>query len=363
MFDPSVGGVWTFDETMEEESAAKDFIIATSSGNNNPSFKKFQLFDILQGKTIGRSGLLFEEDKWFQAGSNFDFSYSGNYSFSIYFYWYSPDVLGFTKHVVTKRPVPVQSPILSKATTAVDSDGIEYVVSSSGEFIISEIGYTNSTNAIQVALCSGNSNPTHIFTSEGYEPGFHHVYIEMMSFDDGEVPSCVRIDIDGNRGITHFGPDAADISVTSANLTLNKTGFGYTAHKSFREDAIIADLVILKSGNTASYDPNNSIKVIRYGWQYITQSELSNTESSFHGLSFSQPTTITTQQIYSDGGNIYVARSNGEIVKGFQPIWDNEFNFSNPKIINSMNISKMDSQRVAEWSTDGLRMTGTTIRI
>jgi len=64
------------------------------------------------------------------------------------------------------------------------------------------------------------------------------------------------------------------------------------------------------------------------GWEYFADSTLDGRKASYLGIGYNQQTTITTNQIYTDGRNIYSVRSNGEILKGYQPIWDTEADYT-----------------------------------
>lgn len=360
-FSDTVIGVWTLDEILEEETATKDFIVYASSSSvvATPSYAKFQTFNLFDNKLISRSGLLFEQDKYYNADNDFDFTASTNYySLGISFYWHSPKALGFVKHAIHKNLTPKQAPILAKTTTTVDSNGLETVSASSGEFIVVETGYSNTQNVVKVFLCGTNGNPTHVFQSKPYDIGLHHVFIEMTAYSNAS--STIRINIDGDRGDTHIAPSA--MANTTADFTINKVGFGYTAHKTTQSGAIIGDLVLL-NGGTSIYGQDLATKVIQFGWEYITVDSLRELDAVFHGISYYQPTTVSTTHLFVDGGNVYAARSNGDIVRGFQPIWDNEFNYSSPQSVNGLQVGITDALNKVEWSTSGLKVTGTTIKI
>lgn len=78
------------------------------------------------------------------------------------------------------------------------------------------------------------------------------------------------------------------------------------------------------------------------------------------GLGTEQPSTITTNQITSNNGSIYLARSNGEILKGDRPIWDTEFNYQDS---GSVSLLSSSDKTKTVWTPSGLQVTGTTVRI
>ncbi len=255
-----------------------------------------------------------------------------------------------------------KAPIVAKADTTTTA-GVETL--SDGEFIVSEVGVSKTTNAIEIALSSDGSKITNVYRSDSYLPGLVHVLIAYTAEDKG----C-RIDINGKPGIRHYGPASIN-NAASVDVTLNKIGFGYTAHKTTQTGAIIGDLLMRRY--SAILVGNQAVRFMQFGWSALAETNIwpsgprpdqrppSDPKASFHGLSYEQPTTITTNHIYTEGGNIFAARSNGEIMKGFQPIWDTEFNYMNPTSLNYLNTS--EAGQAPQWTTSGLRVEGSTIRI
>jgi len=311
-----------------------------------------------------RSGLQFVDSVQFTNTNTFSFiGSSGSYELMISFWWTSPGAVGQTRHTITRKLIPKIAPILAKATSTI-SNGFETV--NVGEWIVSEIGYSETQNAIQFALCESGGDPDFIFESEPYIPGLHHVALFIRSISGNN--DYVQLTIDGKPGINYLGPST--IPVTNAPLSLNQVGFGYTAHKVNQDGAIIGDLVLKTTGN----NPENDLLIMRFGLDYATDSLLTYKSSSFHSFAYAQPSTVTTNQIFAEGGNIIVARSNGEVLKGSSPIWDNEFGFPTPSTVSRLNTSQVSACPVAGedfnstsktvcWTVNGLRIQGATIRI
>ena len=103
--------------------------------------------------------------------------------------------------------------------------------------------------------------------------------------------------------------------------------------------------------------------MVRYGFEHITFATLFDTRFTYFGLSYPQPTTVSTTHVFIDGGNVFASRSDGRIIKGMRPIWDKEFNYQDPKSVQLLNISSTDSERLAQYTTDGLFLKGTSVRI
>ncbi len=358
----TVKGIWSFDGSLTEDSAGKDFSIVTTS----PTFANFETFNIFTSKFDIRSGLQFVDNVRFNNTNTFSLiGASGLYQLMISFWWTSPGAIGQTRHTITKQLVPKVAPILAKATSTT-SGGFETITAGTGEWIISEIGYSKTQNAIQFALCEAGNDPDFIFESEPYTPGLHHVTLFMRAISGFD--NYVQIAIDGKPGTNHLGPST--ITPTAAAISLNQVGFGYTAHKVTQTGGVIGDLVLKAQGN----NPEHALLTMRFGLDYATDSLLSSKSSSFHSISYARPSTVTTNQIFAEGGNITAARSNGELLKGSRPIWDNEFGFSTPSTVSRLNISQVSScpasggsfdptTKTVCWTVDGLRIQGATVRI
>ena len=82
--------------------------------------------------------------------------------------------------------------------------------------------------------------------------------------------------------------------------------------------------------------------------------------NTFTEIIVSQESSVTTNQIYTRGGNIYSLRSNGDIHKGYRPIWDNEFNFLTEEEVKNLNA--YDKSKVSK-SNYGIKISGTSIKI
>lgn len=351
----TVIGLWTFDNTLSDEALSNDFVPITTT---SVSYDYFDTFDLLSSKVVTRRGFEFKENGQISAGN--DFTFGDSYSILMGFWWYSPVALGTTRHTITKQTTGFVAPILSKAETSI-SDGLEIVTS--GEYIIDEIGYSATQNAIRVSLCGSGTSVTHIFTSTPYDPGLRNVFIEI--YPPAVSYMFVQIFIDGKASPIYVGPST--MSVTTANLTVNKCSFGYTAHKKTQTGGLLGDLVILNETPSIYDNPPGSF--VRFGYQFLTEEAVEeigitsySTYSSFHGLSFTQKSTTTTNHIYSDGGNIFAARSDGAILKGYRPIWDTELNFINPQSVSLLD-TKTSSDGSVNWSTEGLNIKGSTIKV
>ncbi len=114
---------------------------------------------------------------------------------------------------------------------------------------------------------------------------------------------------------------------------------------------------------TYAASDNESLKAFRYGYEHISHDNLFDARFAYFGIGYSQPSTISTTQIFVDGGNIFAARSDGKIVKGARPVWDKEFNYPSTQSVSLLDTSQADADRTVTWTSGGLQLKGVSIRI
>ena len=350
-FDSTVKGLWEFQQSLDDGVANNDI---SSSGLQVPFYSQFQRYNLIEDKIETRYGLKFEENKPYTAGSSISFV-SGTYRLGLGFWWNSGGVVGFTRHAVTRSLQPKRAPLLAKADST-KADGFETV--SNAEFIVSERGYSQTQNVIELALCTSGGMPTHTFISEPFTPsGLHHIFVTYREIDASN--GYARIDIDGKLGTIHYAPGGLASQV--GEFRLFDIGYDYTAHAAAHADgAFITDLIAKCS---TSLDSTEAQKMYTYGWEYIALTENAFQDFTYFGIPYLQPTTVNTNQIYAEGDNIFVVRSDGKILKGFRPIWDREFTYTDENSLNFLRISKQDATRFAEWTSEGLKLTGVLVTV
>lgn len=343
---------WDLNSNTEDAVANNNFVY-----NTTPAYGDYRQYDLLNSSYIFRKALKFNGQ---YASTEDPISIFGNGG--IMFWYYSPAALGFTRHAVTKLPVGRISPILAKAVTTTEN-GIETITS--GDFVISEIGVSDTKNAIQLAICATGGQPTHIMQSSSFLPGWHLIAIYAVNqtfYSPANNYALARIEIDADKS-TDFVIHPK-ISPTVNSLTLNKIGYGYTVHQASQNEAMIADLAVFSYNEDTDVIVDNSLSLrcIRVGIGRVVQEDFWGIvpRVSFLGLGTEQPSTITTNQITSNNGSIYLARSNGEILKGDRPIWDTEFNYQDS---GSVSLLSSSDKTKTVWTPSGLQVTGTTVRI
>ncbi len=342
-FPSTVLGVWRFDQILTDDVAQNDFLPSIGSA----SFKQFTKFDLLKNANIVRRGILFEESKSYIVSP----TYTYNENFTIAFWWFSPGTVGFTRHFISREQEPMVAPIVAKSDSSTSSDGTKTNLTNAS-FSVNEVGYSKTQNSIRVYLSDGGTGVTDIANSEPYLPGLRHVLITYI-----RSQGRLRIDIDGKTGVLHSVP-ITNFQQPGA-LRINSISPGFIAHKAVQTDGYLFDLVFT---TFASLD-NESLKFMRYGHEHITFQNLFDARFAYFGMSYSQPTTISTTHIFADGGNLFAARSNGEIIKGNRPIWDREFNFIDQGNVDVLNTSEENEHTEITRDNEGLKLRGITVRI
>ncbi len=341
-FPTDTRGVWLFNESLEDNVGTNDFV--PSSGS--VSYTQFSRYELLPNSTVTRNGLEFEADKSYSATN----SYSYPLSWTISFWWNTPGLVGFTRHAITRELESKVAPLFAIANSTTSNS---QTFLANATVVLTEIGYSKTKNAIRAYLSEDGTNVSQIITSEPYDaPGFRHVLVTYI-----QSQGRFRIDIDGEAGILHSAPNVS--LQKTGSLRINEIAPGYIAHKTTQVGGYLFDLVFSTYVSTG----NESLKAFRYGYEHISEETLFDTRFSYFGIAYSQPTTISTTQIFVDGGNIFAARSNGEIVKGARPVWDKEFSYPNTQSVALLNASETDDDRTIKWTTGGLKLKGVSVRI
>jgi len=352
-FISTARGLWLFDRTLNDEVQNNNFVISSGTAE----YQSFQQYDLASDSLLTRYGLLFEEGVTFTSEQSglLQLSGTGQFGFAMSFWWYSPGPVGYVKHHRTRNNTTKVAPIVSIADTYLDGNNWEKTQTGKSEFLVSEIAASETTNAIRYEVCETNNSPTHRYDSDGYSPGLHHVFISHYTIASESV---VKIYVDGKISKEFAGPSTNITTPAGSYIRLNSSYHGFVEHKTCQEGGYIRELAI-RGGGLGMY-ANAPDKVFKYGWEALLDDDEYNAQFDYFGVGYEQPSTVTTNQIYSEGGSIYVARSNGDIVRGESPIWDNEFNYANDSNIKNINIRNRDQ---AERTSVGLKLTGTTVRI
>lgn len=351
-YQNTIQGIWQFNESLEDTIGTNDFV---SLEGDTATYHRYTKFDLMQGKLIGKYGLKFEDNKKWTCGNTISFKNIDNqYGLTVGFWWYSPRTVGLIRHVNSRQLTNKIAPILAKSESVINN-GIESP--NNPEWIISEIGYSDTENAIQLSVF-GSTTPyiTYIYQSNPYEPGWHHVFV---TFQHKGYDLIIKIAIDGKSNGYYTNEYKQTMpSETASRIWLNNIGSGPVVYKTTQTGAIISDLVLRSGIDT---DPDDSIKMMRYGWQYITESDLYYQQFRFAGFSYKQESTVNTSCMFTEGDNLLVARSDGTILKGERPLWDVDYVFNNLDDIDLFLPQNKEGVNIINDSQ--LRVDATSIRI
>lgn len=342
VFPTEVQGIWRFNELLEDLVGTNDFVPSSGSA----SYVQFRKYELLNNSIITRNGIKFEADKSYSATN----SYSYAQDWTISFWWNTPGLVGFTRHATTRELESKVAPIFAIANST--TSGSKTILSDA-TVVLTEIGYSKTKNAIRIYLSEDGTNISQVITSAPYNaPGFHHILVTYI-ISQGRF----RIDIDGDVGILHSAPNVS--LQKTGNLRINEIVPGYIAHQTTQTGGYLFDLVF----STYASTDNESLKAFRYGYEHISEGTLFDSRFSYFGIAYSQPTTVSTTQIFVDGGDVFAARSNGKIVKGARPIWDKAFRYPDPQSVALLNTSETNIDKTIEWTSGGLKLKGVSTRI
>lgn len=348
-----IRGVWRFNNSLEDEISTNNFVT-----DQVPQFNSFSVFDFVLSKQISKRGLVIKNGTMLNAGSDFDFAADG-YASIVLFWWYSPAPLGQVKHTVTRQSTPALAPIVAKATPEI-ANGTETI--SSGEWVIMEIGASKTHNAIRLCLCENGESVTKVIDSTPYLPGLHHI---AFLYWKNEV-NFVTIFIDGKPSNYVSRPSEMIVSHPT-DLRINEVIYGHSAHRKIQDGAIISELVVANIGgdNVVSFP----LKMMRFGLEFIVESDTLFNDPTFNGFVFEQSSTITTKQIIKSGEDVIVTRSDGSFLLGQRPIWDNNIDFNKNEDLLRLKSNVTDDcppnqdKRTMCLTSTGLHVRGVSIRV
>jgi hypothetical protein len=351
-FSNKIKAFWKFDGNLEDEVLLNKFSTGYSF---SPEYQSYRSFDFDSVSYVSKKGLILKNNEYYQADSDSFFDVSdSSYSISIGFFYNSPSVLPYVSHVITKEPYSSIVPIVSKCNTSVSSTQ-ETCVLSESEWCITERSDLDK-NYIQVQIF--NNTKSLIYKSDTYIPGFHYIFITMFTDTSS---TYIRVDIDGKLGTPVFIDDATyvvNMSNTISKINLNKNYIDYVDHLYSSNNRYISDLTMKKYFSHNSFE---SVNAIRFGASFISENDTDDTRYGFFSIPSPQPETVDTTKIFSEGSNVYVARSDGSIHKGQKPIWDNYIAFNKKEILKNLNFTNKKNN--PEIQSDGIKITKNSIKL
>lgn len=255
-------------------------------------------------------------DGWQMDGSTYA-SYSPSISITnglTIGFWLSPVNLGMVTNPNTFATESLLMPVLSRSNFSFGG-GIESATSE--QFIIYEQTQSDGQNIMTVQLKGGT---TATISSNPYTAGeFHYFWIVY----NGTGPSCnIYIDLqDQTAGTSGTVPSTLSATAAPFAINLSVPGNGYAIT---RNQGIIDDLVLFNSAQ-ANTVMNRAVKL---GGNYVNDSTLSSADEISQVLVFDDSSTLTVISVASNNGSIYIAGSDGNILRGIRAMWQSRRNFN-----------------------------------
>lgn len=242
--------------------------------------------------------------------------------FSISF-WLKPVNLGLASDGTSLR-----MPIISQGGFAIVGDTVSLVDTSS--FSIYEETLENGNNQLVLALMN-TSNFITYYTSPEYSVGeFHHFWISWFGADQ-----LLKLYIDQEEvAFTASGTVPYFLGSGTFTFKLNYNCPGRVT-TNLRNTGTIDDLLIL---DTYYNDVDLVKRVSKYGGIYISNNDYLLFEEIYQGWLFDDSGTVEITGISNSRGQIYIGKSNGQILKGSKKIWDNRINFGNNKELARLSV-------------------------
>jgi hypothetical protein len=342
------------DPTFDQNS---DFV----GSSTDQSFGTFLKYDFTIRNAVTSEGLRFTAGAQWLANFPYKLPVATTATdFSISFWWYSPAALGFTKHHVTGLKEPYVAPILAVGSPgSIQSDGRWTCYQT--QFVVEEKAHSSTANKLAVKFFTTGSAESAIVYSEPYEPGLH-LFTFAYSRPGGSGSCFIRIDVDARPSIMYTVAStrfwASSYDTIRPPIRLNTyVGTNYDAHVTCQEGGIISELIVNKFW-TGSFQ---NLRMMRNGALYVLDASLANDWYDSLGLPVYQPITVDTNHITADGQTLYVARSDGSIIKGEKAIWDVEFTYPNDSSMDMLNIQRRGADGSPTWTQDGVFVNGATI--
>jgi hypothetical protein len=340
-------GLWTFNQNLYDYVANNNFALY----NEDPYvvgppvtglYTTFLRFDMFENKYKSTYGLNLIDGVQYE--TFFESYVSGD--FTIAFWMKTETALGFVRHAITRQKTPKTDAVIAKAEKSI-VDNEEILDSAS--FVVIEKAVSETKNQL-VLMISPDGTSYSSISSDSYSPGLHHY---VLTYDS--VNRRAKIDIDGVIGEWDYAP--VTNFATTSSLKINSINPDYVVHQATNRVKILRDLYFK---SIPVDDETESLRNIKYGIEYVTDTSLVDTDFVGLATSYSQPNTIATNSIITNGSNIFLGMSNGDLLKGVQSIWDNEFIFD----LRKKNIS-LDSHGTGspEYTDNGMKLSSVFLRI
>jgi len=131
------------------------------------------------------------------------------------------------------------------------------------------------------------------------------------------------------------GVAPTSLGLGTVGVTINGTGLG-SEFDIASNTGWIDDLLLMN----AVPDPLvSSQTVVNEGVDYLTDSTYTTSDELGFGIIFDDPTDANVNAVYGDGSYVYLARSDGRLLRGSPLVWESRRDFSNEEEADTMTIS------------------------
>lgn len=230
-------------------------------------------------------------------------------------FWLKPSYAG----LVTSPGNATQSllmPLMAKSDFTYD-DNNKYLIQTSTKFVIWEETQIDGTNVMKVLI---NGATTATLTSSKYATGvFHYFWIRY----DGTYLRLF-IDLIEDVAASISGTVPASLGAYSSPFSINYEAPGYQ-YQIARNSGTIDDLVVFKTAMSNT----DMFRASQYGAISIADSQYAAVEEVNEAIVYDDASTIQINSVFTNRGDLYVAKDNGELARGVKRLWLSRRNFDN----------------------------------
>jgi hypothetical protein len=249
----------------------------------------------------------------------------------------------------------LKMPVLSKATFSVTTN----IAVSSYTFLVWEETQSNGKNVLKVKI-KGTKNfvlAEATLTSSEYEVGeFKHYWIvykgSTSTFD-------LYVDTILDSGATTSGTVPTSLSVNVSTLAVNDNISGELWEVA-RNKGVIDDLVIFSSAKTSG---STITRAANKGAVYVADSTYVDIEEIDNAIVFDDPGTAQISAIHVNRGRIYVARTDGKLLRGTKLLWESRREFGNNAELDSLTTVSKNSSGFVRVSAGSLKIQDNIVRV
>lgn len=243
--------------------------------------------------------------------------------------------------------LPLYMPVFTRATFTYS---VGVVSASQHQFTIREETQQDGTNVLTAIFVGGT---TATVSSNPYKTGEYHYF--WITFD-GTICHIWIDFVDQTASTSGTVPATLSASIAGFNINDNVAGNGYQIAKN---NGIIDDLILFNSFQSTTVMQ----RAASYSGNYVATSSLQFTEELDQALVFDDPTTVQINAIASNRGNVYVARSDGSLLRGVKALWDSRRNFNTAKELSLLDFVTTKGETALELDGGSLLVTDEIITL